>query len=56
MPATIPRSVRAARREEAEARGSAYAALTIQERVARLDARLGKNKGAKKERAKLAAA
>ncbi len=41
------------KREDAEARQAEYDKLTIQEKIARLDKKLGKGLGAKKERAKL---
>ena len=43
------------KRIEAEERNSYYAGLSPQEKLARLNQRLGKGKGAKKERAKLKA-
>ena len=43
------------KRKEAEARQKLYDALTREQRVAKLDAKLGKNAGAGRERAKLEA-
>lgn len=42
------------RRKDAEERQAAYDKLSPKERLARLDAKFGAGKGAKKERAKLA--
>lgn len=55
MPATTPPAARIEKREAAQARQAAYDALSPQDRIARLDKRLGKGKGARKERRKLAA-
>lgn len=41
------------KREEAQARQKTYDALTSKEKIARLDKKFGKGKGASKERARL---
>ena len=41
------------RREEAQARQKERGELSAEEQIARLDARLGHNKGARRERARL---
>lgn len=46
--------LRDARRESALERQAVHDELSVQEKIAKLDARLGKGKGAKKERARLA--
>jgi hypothetical protein len=60
-PASSPRNNmakedRKKRLEEAEAREAAWRALSPKEQLAALDARLGKGQGAKKQRARIAAA
>lgn len=55
MPATNGMPVRIVKRAEAVARQDAYDSLTPAQKLERLDARLGKNKGARKERARLVA-
>lgn len=54
MPSTTPPAARIEKREAAQAREAAYGALSNEEKLARLDKRLGKGKGAKKERTRLA--
>lgn len=43
------------KREEAEARAKAWAALSIEDKIDRLDRRLGRGEGAKRQRARLEA-
>lgn len=51
----MSRTSQEAKRTEASARHEAYNKLTPKQRLDKLDAKLGKGVGAKKERAKLAA-
>lgn len=46
---------RQTRREQGDARNAAWRGLSFLEQVAILDSRLGKDKGAKRQRAKIAA-
>lgn len=47
------KSAREQRKKEAEARHAAYAALSLKERLGRLDALYGPGKGAKRERTRI---
>lgn len=50
------REVKEQRQAEAKARQDAYSKLTVQEKIAKLDAKLGVGVGAVKQRKRLAAA
>ena len=52
-PGNFPRRKKQ-KRDEAEARNSLTAEMSVKDRIAHLDSKLGKGKGAKKERARLA--
>lgn len=52
MPRTVTKRVRAERRARAQERQSEYEALSVQERLNRLDARVGPN-GGQRERTRL---